>query len=54
MKLRLVSDKLRPVTVYLPPEEMEALEREAAEEGRSGASAQVRFILAKRRREMAR
>lgn len=42
--------KLRPLTIYLPPEEVDALEREAREEGRTGASAQVRFILAQRRR----
>jgi hypothetical protein len=47
-----VSDeKLRPLTVYLPPEEVDALEREAREQGRSGASAQIRFILAERRRD---
>jgi hypothetical protein len=46
--------KLRPVTVYLPPEEVEALEREADEEGRSGASAQARYVLLQHRRELGR
>lgn len=40
---------LNPVTVYLPPEEIEALDREAGEAGRSGVSAHVRWILDMRR-----
>lgn len=43
---------LRAFTVYLPPEEVEALDREAEENGRSGSSAQIRFILLQRRREL--
>lgn len=40
---------LRPVTIYLSQEEIDELGKEAAEAGRSGASAQVRWILARRR-----
>lgn len=40
---------LKAITIYLPPDEVEALNREADDEGRSGASAQIRWILAKRR-----
>ncbi len=41
---------LRPVTIYLSQQEIEALDQEASDEGRSGLSAQVRWILAQRRR----
>ena len=41
---------LRAITLYLPPEEIDALETEAEEDGRSGVSAQIRFILAQRRK----
>jgi hypothetical protein len=36
-------------TIYLPPEEIRELEGEAAEAGRSGISAQIRFLLGRRR-----
>lgn len=47
-----MSDQLVPQTIYLAPEEIAALEAEAKDEGRSGVSAQVRFILMKRRRDL--
>lgn len=46
-------EKLRALTVYLPPAEVAALEAEATAEGRSGASAQIRFILSRRRQQLA-
>jgi hypothetical protein len=46
-----VPDQLKAITLYLPHEEAAALEREAATEGRSGVSAQIRWILALRRRK---
>lgn len=42
---------LRPLTVYLPEDEVIELEREAAKAGRGGVSAQIRWILAQLRRE---
>lgn len=43
---------LRAITVYLPVAEVARLEREGLEEGRGGVSAQIRFVLAQRRRAM--
>lgn len=40
---------LKAITVYLPEAEVDALNREAEENGRSGASAQIRFLLGQRR-----
>lgn len=40
---------IRPITVYLPKEEVEALQRESEADGRSGVSAQIRWILQQRR-----
>jgi hypothetical protein len=42
-------EKLKPITVYLPIGEVVALNAEARLEGRSGASAQIRWILFQRR-----
>lgn len=46
-------EKLQAITVYLPPEEVRTLNAEAAEAGRSGASAEIRLALARRRRDVA-
>lgn len=43
-------EDLQPVTIYLPREEVKALKREADENGRTGVSQQVRWILGRRRR----
>lgn len=40
---------LRQLTLFLEDEEVDALEREAAEQGRAGVSAHIRWILACRR-----
>ncbi len=44
-------ERLKPITVYLSPEEVDELNREADEHGQSGASARIRWILWQRRRE---
>lgn len=44
--------KLVAKMVYLPEEEAAALERESQEAGRSGISAQIRWILTERRRKI--
>lgn len=44
-------DRVKPRTVYLSDLEVSLLEREAAESGRSGVSAQVRYILGRRRQD---
>lgn len=41
---------LKALTVYLPPEEVDALDTQAVEAGRSGVSAEIRFQLAQLRR----
>lgn len=46
--------KLKPITVYLAGAEVELLHEEALAAGRSGASAQIRWILAQRRLEGSR
>jgi len=40
---------IRPITVYLPGDEIEALQRESDADGRSGVSSQIRWILQQRR-----
>jgi hypothetical protein len=40
---------LKALTVYLPEDEVHALNRDAAEGGRSGASAQIRYVLERQR-----
>lgn len=42
---------LRPYTVYLSPDEAEELAREGEQAGRSGLSAQARYLLTRRHRE---
>lgn len=42
------------VSIYLPPAEVKELEEEAEREGRSGVSAQIRWILGQRRSANAR
>jgi hypothetical protein len=44
-------EKLQAITVYLPVSEIEDLEREGREEGREGASPQIRYVLTQRRKE---
>lgn len=39
------NEKLIPLTIYLSPDEKAGLEREAKVDGRSGVSAQIRYIL---------
>lgn len=46
-----MSEKLVAKMVYLPAEEVAALEREADEAGFSGLSQYVRWLLAQRRRK---
>lgn len=45
----MAPEKLQSLTLYLPESEVKALERESREEGRSGVSAQIRWILYARR-----
>lgn len=44
-------EKLRAISVYLPRWLIERLEDEAERSGRSGASAQIRYILVEREHE---
>lgn len=47
-------EQLQAITVYLPLAEIEALELEAEINGRSGVSAQIRWLLNQRRVEAGR
>jgi hypothetical protein len=48
-----MTDTLKPITVYLPADLIAALEKDAAWNGRSGVSAQVRWILGAREQHSA-
>lgn len=44
------SGNLKAMTLYISQDEYDRLEQEAEEAGRTGVSAQIRFILASRRK----
>ncbi len=48
----MAKTQTRPITVYLPEDEIEALLRESEADGRSGVSAQIRWILQQRRAKL--